>query len=115
MTQAQLLASCKLACRVSSVALDPEFNELIEAAFYDLEISGVADSTGKAYTVETADQLVVNAIKTFVKLNLGDLLSSNSSTGMGMWTQLEKSYEMQKATLKMRVHSDSTYEGGDES
>lgn len=110
MTQAQILTACKLACRVSSVSLDPEFLDLIEAAYFDLEISGIATKEGLAYTYETTDQLVLNAVKTFVKLHLGDLLDDASAK------RLEEAYYFQKATLKMRCHSDSTYTpGGDES
>ena len=105
MTQAQLLAACKLACRISSTTLDSEFTDLIEAAFYDLEISGIADVDGNPYTVENADQLVVTAIKTYVKLNLGDLLDDASAK------RLEESYYYQKAQLKMRNHSSSLYDG----
>lgn len=108
MTQAQLLAACKLACRISSNTLDSEFTDLIESAFYDLEISGIYTTEGKPYTVETVDQLVVTAIKTFVKLHLGDLLDDATAK------RLEESYYYQKAQLKMRVHSDSAY-GGEES
>ena len=64
MIKSQLLASCRLACRVSSNALDSELEELIDAAFLDLEISGVADVNGQPYTVTSADQLVITAVKT---------------------------------------------------
>ena len=109
MTQAQLLAACKLACRISSSTLDSEFIDLIESAFYDLEISGIYTTEGKPYTVETVDQLVVTAIKTYVKLHLGDLLDDATAK------RLEEAYYFQKATLKMRCHSNSQYQGGEES
>lgn len=101
MVKSQIVASCKLACRVSSNALDSEFEELIDAAFLDLEISGVADVTGQPYTIESADQLVITAVKTYVKLNLGDVLENTEAE------RLTRSYEMQKAQLKMRNHSSS--------
>lgn len=101
MIKSQLLASCKLACRVSSNALDDELEELIDAAFLDLEISGVADVNGQPYTVTSADQLVITAVKTYVKLNLGDVLDNTEAE------RLTRSYEMQKATLKMRNYSSS--------
>lgn len=104
MTQAQILAACKLACRVSSSALDSEFNDLIQAAYFDLEISGVADTEGNPYTIETTDQLVLTAVKTYVKLYLGDLID----TGV-MYEALSKAYWDQVALLKMRNHSDSKY------
>ena len=101
MIKSQLLASCKLACRVSSTALDNELEELIDAAFLDLEISGIADVNGQPYTVTSADQLVITAVKTYVKLNLGDVLENTEAE------RLTRSYEMQKATLKMRNYSSS--------
>ena len=101
MIKSQLLASCRLACRVSSNALDSELEELIDAAFLDLEISGVADVNGQPYTVTSADQLVITAVKTYVKLNLGDVLENTEAE------RLTRSYEMQKATLKMRNYSSS--------
>lgn len=109
MTNEQLLAACKLACRISSTALDDEFNELIDAAYLDLEISGVADINGVPYSVENSDQLVITAVKTYVKLHMGDLLDDASAK------RLEESYWYQKAQLKMRNHSDAGSGGGDES
>lgn len=108
MTQAQLREACKLACRISSTTLDDEFDELIDAAFLDLEISGVADVTGTPYDLVTADNLVVTAIKTYVKLHLGDLLDDASVK------RLEESYWFQKAQLKMRNHSDPGSGGGED-
>lgn len=108
MTNEQLLVACRLACRISSNALDNEFNELIDAAYLDLEISGVADINGVPYSVENSDQLVITAVKTYVKLHMGDLLDDASAK------RLEESYWYQKAQLKMRNHSDAG-SGGDES
>lgn len=105
MTQAQILAACKLACRVSSNTLDSEFTELIEAAYLDLEISGVADINDQPYTVDNSDQLVVTAVKTYVKLHIGDLLDSAEAA------RLETSYWNQKAQLKMRNFSSSVIPG----
>jgi hypothetical protein len=101
MTKAQILAACKLACRISSTSLDSEFSELIDAAYYDLEISGVADISDQPYTPSTSDQLVVTAVKTYVKLHMGDLLDSAEAE------RLETSYWNQKAQLKMRNYSSS--------
>lgn len=109
MTQAQILAACKLACRISSTAMDSEFIDLINSAFFDLEISGVADTQGNPYTEETTDQLVLTAIKTYVKLHFGDLLDESTAK------RLDESYWTQKAQLKMRTHSNSKFEPGDES
>lgn len=100
MTQAELLAACKLACRITATALDSEISDLIDSAFLDLEISGVSDNTGTPYSVATADQLVATAVKTYVKIHLGDLLDEATAK------RLEESYWYQKAQLKMRVHSE---------
>lgn len=108
MTHEQLLTACKLACRISSNTLDDEFTDLINAAYLDLEISGVADINGIPYDVENSDQLVITAIKTYVKLHLGDLLDDASAK------RLEESYWFQKAQLKMRNHSDAGSGGGDD-
>lgn len=108
MTKAQLLAACKLSCRIASTTLDDEFNDLIDAAFLDLEISGVADINGIPYDVESADQLVITAIKTYVKLHLGDLLDEATAK------RLEESYWYQVAKLKMRNHSDAGSGGGED-
>lgn len=108
MTYESILSSVKIACRVFSNSVDDELKELIDAAFYDLEISGVANTEDEPYTAETADQLVVTAVKTYVKLHFGDLVSDNE------WDRLKKSYDEQKAQLKMRRHSDAAIEPGPE-
>ena len=94
MTREAILAACRFACRLVNDTLDEEINELIDSALYDLEISGVANENDEPYTLETADQLVITAIKTYVKLNLGDLISD-----VNYWTRLKASYDEQKAQL----------------
>ena len=106
MTYEALLTQVKIACRILSDSYDDELTDLINSAFYDLEISGVANTEGVPYVVETADNLVVTAVKTYVKLNFGDLLSDNQ------WDRLKASYDEQKAQLKMRNHSDAGIEPG---
>lgn len=101
MTKEQIVTACKLACRISSTALDSEFSDLVDAAFLDLEESGIADSSGAPFTPANSDQLVVTAVKTYVKLHLGDLLDNNQAL------RLDDSYWSQKALLKMRNHSGS--------
>lgn len=101
MTKEQIVTACKLACRISSTALDSEFEDLIDAAFLDLEESGIADSSGVPYTSANSDQLVITAVKTYVKLHMGDLLDNTQAQ------RLEESYWSQKALLKMRNHSGS--------
>lgn len=111
MTKEQIITACKLACRISSDALTDEISDLIDAAFLDLEESGIADSSGAPYTPANSDQLVITAVKTYVKLNEGDLLTDAEAQ------KLEKSYWSQKALLKMRKHSSSqiTEDAQDES
>lgn len=106
MTYEALLTQVKIACRILSDSFDDELTDLINSAFYDLELSGVANTEGVPYTVETADNLVVTAVKTYVKLHFGDLLSDNQ------WDRLKASYDEQKAQLKMRNHSDAGIEPG---
>lgn len=105
MTKEQILEATKLACRIFSNSLDDEISELIDSAFYDLEQGGVTDISGVPYTALTADQLVVTAVKTYVKLNLGDLI-----TDTNYWEKLKASYDEQKAQLKMRKWSSSDIE-----
>lgn len=111
MTKEQIITACKLACRTSSTKLEDEISDLIDAAFLDLEESGVADSSGVSYTPANSDQLVITAVKTYVKLNMGDLLDTAQAQ------RLEASYWSQKALLKMRNHSSSqiTEDAQDES
>lgn len=101
-----LLDKVKIACRILSNTFDSELEELISAAFYDLEISGVADPEGVPYSEETADSLVETAVKTYCKLQFGDLLDT------AQWPKLKASYDEQKAQLKMRNHSASSLEPG---
>lgn len=101
MNKDQIITSCKLACRISSDTLNSEFSELIDAAYLDLEESGIADETGAPYAPANSDQLIITAVKTFVKLHMGDLLDNNEAS------RLEESYWSQKALLKMRNHSSS--------
>ena len=108
MTKNALITACKLACRISGDALNAEISDLIDSAFLDLEISGVATVDGTPYTADNSDQLVVTAVKTFVKINLGDLISD-----VNMLNKLSLSYDNQKAQLKMRNWSNSAIEGGE--
>lgn len=111
MTKEQIITACKLACRTSSTKLEDEISDLIDAAFLDLEESGVANSSGVPYTPANSDQLVITAVKTYVKLHMGDLLDDAQAQ------RLEASYWSQKALLKMRKHSSSqiTEDAQDES
>ena len=96
MTKEQIITACKLACRISSTALDTEFSDLIDAAFLDLEESGIADSSGVPYTPANSDQLVITAVKTYVKLHMGDLLDNAQAQ------RLEESYWSQKFPVTVR-------------
>ena len=107
MTKNALISACKLACRISGDFLDNEISDLIDSAFYDLEISGVCSKDGTPYTADNSDSLVITAVKTYVKINLGDLIDTSE-----MLQKLSTSYDNQKAQLKMRKWSDSAI-GGD--
>lgn len=106
MTKNALITACKLACRISGDALNAEISDLIDSAFLDLEISGVATVDGTPYTADNSDQLVITAVKTYVKINCGDLIDTSE-----MLQRLTQSYENQKAQLKMRRWSDSAIGG----
>lgn len=106
MTLSQILAQVKIACRILNDSFDDELTDLIYSAYYDLEISGIANVNGIPYVAETTDSLVLTAIKTYCKLHFGDLLTD------AQWTRLKDSYDEQKAQLKMRNHSDAGIEPG---
>lgn len=101
MTDAELLAKVKMACRITATntAFDDELKDLISAAFQDLSISDVNTAAGLTYTAQTATSDIVLAVKTFVKYHFGDLLTDAEKLTM------KASYDEQKAQLKMKRYS----------
>ena len=80
-----MLAAVKLALRISTNAYDNEIQALIDAAYKDLGIAGI-DATTLAQ-----DALVVQAVKTYVRMSFG----SPSD-----YDRLKRSYDEQKAQMQ---------------
>lgn len=87
MTDAQILASVKMALPITTTAYDDELQELIASAKLDLAAAGVKIPS-------TIDNLVLTAIKTYCKMHFG--APSN-------YDHLKASYDEQKAQLSMRT------------
>lgn len=81
----EILASVKLALRVTTNAFDSEINDLIEAAQADLGIAGIANT-------DTADALIRRAVTTYCRMHFGQ---------PDDYDRLKKSYDEQKAQLSM--------------
>lgn len=80
-----MLERVKMALRITTDAFDSELEDLIEAAYLDLGIAGVA-------TVTASDFLIIRAVITFCKLNWGEPSDRN-------YDALKASYDEQKAQL----------------
>lgn len=81
---ATMLATVKLAMRLTNTAYDDEINRLVDAACADLGVVGVtADSS-------TTDPLLTQAIITYCRLHFGT---------PDDYDKLQKSYDEQKAQL----------------
>lgn len=79
----ELLNAVKIALRITVDAYDTEITALINAALADLGIVGIE----KSYT----DALIVQAIKTYVRMNFG----SPSD-----YDRLKRAYDEQKAQMQ---------------
>lgn len=84
-----MLTIVKMALRITGTGYDTELNALIEAAFLDLQAAGV-----DAFTTDTADELVQQAVITYCKANFGDPDHAE---------RFKASYDEQKAQLSMRT------------
>ena len=82
-----MLELIKQALRIKTNAFDVELDQLINAALLDLERGGAMPSV---LTTTTSDQLVRQAVITYVKMNFG--LPED-------YDRLKKSYDEQKAQL----------------
>lgn len=80
-----MLASAKLALRVTTNAFDDEINDLINAAVLDLGIAGITND-------DTSDELIKRAVITYVRMNFGQ---------PDDYDRLKASYDEQKAQLGM--------------
>ena len=86
-----LLDDVKVACRVTVSTFDDELNDLIEAGFADI---GITDVSSSLLTEENCPQLIKKAIKTYCKMNFGQVDD-------GFYDRLKESYDEQKAQLLM--------------
>ena len=80
-----MLTAVKLALRISTNAYDTEIQALIDAAYKDLGIAGI-DATTLAN-----DALVVQAVKTYVRMSFGSPAD---------YDRLKRSYDEQKAQMQ---------------
>lgn len=78
-----MLEKVKLALRISTSAFDEELQDLIEAAYADLNIAGVR-------TVNSDDPLIQRAVITYCKCNFGN---------PEQYDRLKRSYAEQKAQM----------------
>lgn len=80
-----MLTAVKLALRISTNAYDDEIQALIDAAYLDLGIAGVDTTT------LVGDPLVVQAVKTYVRMSFGSPAD---------YDRLKRSYDEQKAQMQ---------------
>lgn len=80
-----MLERVKMALRITTDVFDSELEDLIEAAYLDLGIAGVA-------TVTASDFLIIRAVITYCKMNWGEPSDRN-------YDALKASYDEQKAQL----------------
>ena len=85
MSRASLYAKAKAACRVTSVYYESEIVDLVNAALLDITLGGT-------YTVDESDPLIIRAVCTYCKMNLGNPEN---------YDRLKASYDEQKAQLGM--------------
>lgn len=86
-----LLDDVKQACRVTSDAYNTELTDLIASALADI---GITDVSSAVLVSNDPDPLVKMAIKTYCKLNFGEIAD-------GEYERLKASYDEQKAQLLM--------------
>ena len=80
-----MLTAVKLALRISTNAYDDEIQALIDAAYLDLGIAGIDATT------LVGDPLVVQAVKTYVRMSFGSPAD---------YDRLKRSYDEQKAQMQ---------------
>lgn len=80
-----MLDRVKLALRITTNAFDDEITGLINAAIGDLGLVGINRAV-----LDSADELVITAVITYVKLHFGDPSDPD---------RLKRSYDEQKAQL----------------
>lgn len=80
-----MLTAVKLALRISTTAYDTEIQALIDAAYKDLGLLGINTTT------LANDPLVVQAVKTYVRMSFGSPAD---------YDRLKRSYDEQKAQMQ---------------
>lgn len=80
-----LIASARLALRITTEAFDEQIGDLLNAAFLDLGVAGVV-------VPDTIDAIVKQAAITYVRLHFGQ---------PDDYDRLKASYDEQKAQLSM--------------
>ena len=78
-----LTQKAKAACRVTTSYYDNEISDLVDAALLDLTFGG-------AITITETDPLIIRAVCTYCKMNLGNPEN---------YDRLKASYDEQKAQL----------------
>ena len=98
MIVSEMLATTKLALRVTTTAFDNQITQLINAALMDLGVAGVE--------VGSLDVLIQQACITYVRLHFGT---------PDDYDRLKRSYDEQKAQLSMNTgHTDWGFCDGQE-
>lgn len=86
-----MLTKVKMALRLTANTFDAELNDLIAAAYIDLNIAGVEN-------VEEADPLIIRAVCTYCRMNFGS---------PGNYEQLRASYDSLKTRLAFSQYYNS--------
>jgi len=84
MSLSALATKAKAACRVATTYYDDEIEDLVDAALKDLPLGGAT------VTIDTTDPLIIRAVCTYCKMNLGNPEN---------YDRLKASYDEQKAQL----------------
>ena len=112
-----MLTECKLACRVTHAAYEPELCSLMDAAAHDLTIAGVVlpgtvsfvqTESGMQDNSTLTDPLVMRAIFTYVRMRFGNPPD---------YAALKEAYDEQKGQLMHATgytdYGDTPAAGGD--
>lgn len=80
-----MLEKVKVALKITTTDFDTELTDMINAAYLDLNLANVANTT-------TSDYLIIRAVCTYCRLNWGSPAD---------YDKLKASYDEQKAQLSM--------------
>lgn len=87
-----ILEKVKVALRITTDDFDNDIKDLINACLLDLGIAGV---TAEVPQTGSIDELILQAIKTYCKMNFGD------ASKVEQYDRLKASYDEQKAQMQM--------------